>query len=96
MSDETVTFYLIYEDGSVESQTVPDVPGVAAFLSKPGRVAGKVEYDQYLAKLEEQHAIWLSETHAREQQVKKDDYDALIVAGIPDATARRITGYEGP
>lgn len=95
MSD-TTTFYIIYDDGSVEAQTVPDVPGVQAVLSKPGRVSGKIEYDQYRARLEEQAAIWLAETQAREQQVRKDDYDALIIAGIPEATARRITGYTGP
>jgi len=92
----TVTFYIIYEDGSVEAQTLPDVPGAEPVLSKPGRVSGKIEYDQYLARLNEQNNIWFSETLAREQQLLKADYDALIAAGIPEATARRITGYTGP
>lgn len=95
MSDPgTTTFYVIYEDGSIEVQTLPD--GTDPVLNKPGRVSGKVEYDQYLARLQELNATWLAETHAREQQVQKADYDALVAAGIPDATARRITGYAGP
>lgn len=92
----TVTFYIIYEDGSVEAQTLPDVPGAEPVLSKQGRVSGKIEYDQYLNRLNEQNNIWLVETLAREQQLLKADYDALITAGIPEATARRITKYTGP
>ena len=96
MSDEPVVFYVIYEDGSVEVLTVTGDPDAEPVLSKPGRIASKIEYDQYLAVLEEQHAIYLAEIAAREQQVLKADYDALIAAGIPEATARRITGYTGP
>lgn len=91
----TVTFYVIYDDGSVEEQTHADTDGAEPVLSKPGRVAGKAEYDQTLALLEEQQAIWLAETRAREDQLRKDDYGALLAAGIPEATARRITGYNG-
>ena len=92
----TVTFYIIYEDGSVEAQTLPDIPDVEPVLTKAGRVSGKIEYDQYLFRLNEQNNIWMGETQAREQQLLKADYDALIAAGIPEATARRITGYDGP
>lgn len=92
----TVEFHIIYEDGSVEVQTHPDMPGAQPMLAKPGRVSGKIEYDQYLARIDGQNAIWLAETNARSQQLVKADYDALIGAGIPEATARRITRYEGP
>jgi len=92
----TVTFFIIYEDGSVETQTLPDEPGAEPVLSKPGRNAGEIEYNQFLARIEQQNALWFTETQAREQQLLKADYDALIAAGIPEATARRITGYSGP
>lgn len=96
MSDEPVIFYVIYEDGTLEVLTVVGDPDAEPVLNKPGRIASKIEYDQYLRILEEQHAIYLAEIAAREQQLLKADYDALIAAGIPEATARRITGYTGP
>lgn len=96
MSDGTVTFYVIYEDGSVEEQILPDTSGVEPVLSKPGRVSGQIEYEQYKTRIEELNRIWLAETNARQQAIQKVDYDGLILAGIPDATARRLTGYTGP
>lgn len=96
MSDEPLVFYVIYEDGSLEVLTVVGDANAEPVLNKPGRIASKIEYDQYLRVLEEQHAIYLAEMAAREQQLLKADYDALIAAGIPEATARRITGYNGP
>lgn len=96
MSDEPLVFYVIYEDGSLEVLTVIGDANAEPVLNKPGRIASKIEYDQYLRVLEEQHAIYLAEMAAREQQLLKADYDALIAAGIPEATARRITGYTGP
>lgn len=92
MSEDTT--YVIYEDGSIEASTVSDTMEVV--LSKPGRIVSEAEYNQRLDLLNEQHAIWLAETRAREDQLLKADYDALLAAGIPEATARRITGYSGP
>lgn len=92
----TVTFHIIYEDGSIEAQTVDDVPGAQPTLNKPGRVAGEIEYNQNLARINEETAIILADLQAKELAQLKADYDALIAAGIPAATARRITGYNGP
>lgn len=85
------TFYIIYDDGSVEAQTLVGEP----VLSKPGRIAGEIEYNQRLAAIEEHNSIYMEEIHAAEQAALKTDYDALIAAGIPEVTARRITGYNG-
>lgn len=93
---EPVTFFIIYDDGSIEQQDVEGVDSPEPTLSKPGRVAGQIEYEQYRLRLEEQNKIWIAETDARQQAVQKVDYDGLILAGIPDATARRLTGYTGP
>ena len=80
MSDEPLVFYVIYEDGSLEVLTVFGDENAEPVLDKPGRVTSKLEYDQYLRLLEEQHAIYLAEMAAREQQMLKADYDALIAA----------------
>lgn len=92
----TDVFHIIYDDGSIEVQTITGGDDPQPVLSKPGRIAGEVEYAQYATALAEHNAIYVAEVQAREQSVHKADYEGLLAAGIPDDTARRLTGYTGP
>lgn len=92
----TTLVYVIYDDGSIETQTITGSGMVEPVLDKPGRVTSEAEYKQYLAVLEERQSIYVAEQTAAEQSALKGDYDALRAAGIPEETARRITGYTGP
>lgn len=92
----TETFYVVYDDGSIELLTMTGTGTLEPVLDKPGRITSKAEYDQYKAVLDERHAIYLAELEGAEQAAMKTDYDALIASGVPEATARRLSGYTGP
>lgn len=92
----TETFYVVYDDGSIEQLTMTGTGPLVPVLDKPGRITSKAEYDQYKTVMDERHAIYLAELSAAEQSTMRTDYDALIAAGMPDATARRLSGYTGP
>ena len=91
-SPDPATFYIVYDDGSVDVQTVVGDP----IFTKPGRLVDQAEYNQYKGQLDQLNLIYASELKAADDQVAKNDYDALIALGMPEATARRISGYTGP
>ena len=90
------TYYIIYDDGTLETLIIAGDGLPEPVLDKPGRITSKLEYDQYKALRDEQNAVFLAELEATEQATRKTDYDALIAAGVPEDTARRLTGYTGP
>ncbi|MFE3122268.1 hypothetical protein ACFXHD_02480 [Streptomyces hydrogenans] len=54
------------------------------------------EYETALAAIEAQREQDLATTRAAEAAAVRDDYEALLVAGIPETTAQRLTGYTPP
>lgn len=91
--EEVTTVYVVYDDGSIDKITYSgsDMPP----LSKPGRVTDEAEYLARLAQLEAQNAAHVDDLQRAAQAQAKADYDALRAAGIPEATARRLSGYTG-
>lgn len=94
---EETTAYVIYEDGSTERQqyTTPE-DGQPLPLAKPGRYVGQAEYDTFLAGVNAGNAAYEEDLLTFETVTLKGDYDALVVLGLPDAMARRMSGYAGP
>ncbi|MGC4947690.1 hypothetical protein ACLQ2N_16030 [Streptomyces sp. DT224] len=89
---EPVTYWVLYDDGSVgriESTTgEPE-------LNQPGHFVTEAEYQQRVAELEAANAEWIAEQQAADVARQREDYLALIEAGVPETTARRLSGYEG-
>lgn len=88
------TVYAKYDDGSIDQisysgDTLPP-------LSKPGHYIEKAEYDVLAAEMEAANQAYLDELRRQEQEAVHADYLALRAAGVPEATARRLTGYTGP
>ncbi|MFI9418092.1 hypothetical protein [Streptomyces werraensis] len=54
------------------------------------------EYETALAAVEEARQQHAEELIATDRANQLADYTALRTSGIPEATARRLTGYEGP
>lgn len=89
---ETV-FYVLFEDGSVSRMT--STTGEAPPLAKPGRFVDQAEYDARYAELQAARAEYLAQLQAEDERRTREDYLALRAAGVPEATARRLSGYEG-
>ncbi|MFE7356957.1 hypothetical protein ACFU8Q_28315 [Streptomyces sp. NPDC057543] len=51
------------------------------------------EYEATLAAIQAASDQKAADERAQELAAKKDAYDALIAAGIPEASARQISGY---
>jgi hypothetical protein len=89
-----VTYYVIYDDGSIGR--IVSSNGEQPPLSKPGRFVTEAEYQTRADELEAEHAEHIAEMQAADEARAREDYEALIAAGIPEATARRMSGYTGP
>ncbi|MDX3069794.1 hypothetical protein PV518_48070 [Streptomyces sp. ND04-05B] len=87
------TYYVIYEDGSL-GRIDTDGEGQPP-LAKPGRFVDAATYGARSEELAAQHAQHVADLQAADEARTKADYDALIEAGIPEATARRLSGYQG-
>lgn len=88
------TQWAIFEDGSVgkwqyEGDTPPPLTG-------PGRLVSENEYLERLGEIQAAVEERRAATEAAEQETAKSAYEALIAAGIPEASARHLSRYDGP
>ncbi|WP_146238351.1 hypothetical protein [Streptomyces sp. Act143] len=93
MADRTL--YYQYADGSVSKRTVTDT-GEPVPPPPGGTEITAEEYAQQLAAIEQTNADAEAELHDQEQQQSLEDYQALLALSVPEATARRLSGYTGP
>ncbi|WP_405477771.1 hypothetical protein [Streptomyces canus] len=84
------TFYYEYPDGSIAERITtaadPEHPEGVALLTA-------AEYASKKAAIEAALAQQQADVQAAESAVKKNAYDALIAAGIPEEAARTLSGY---
>lgn len=88
----TVVYYKL-PDGSFGRQTSSTGP---VELPDGAVIITEAEYLELLAAFEAERARRAAETAAAELAQAKADYDVLIALGVPDATARRMSGYNPP
>jgi hypothetical protein len=74
---------------SGEDVETPRVPEGATVLTE-------AEYAEALAAVQAERAAYAQQLTETDQANQEADYSALIAAGVPDSTARRLTGYTGP
>lgn len=87
------THWVIYDDGStgrIELST-SDGPPV---LTKAGRFVTEAAYTERLGHMHAAREARLAAEQAAQEADAHDDYNALVASGIPDATARRLSGYQ--
>ncbi|WPR52861.1 hypothetical protein SJI45_19180 [Streptomyces sp. S399] len=92
---DTVTYWVIYDDGSVGRIEITNGQQEPA-LSKPGRLVSEVEYQERLDELRAEQERRRAERAAEDEARTRTDYLALRAAGVPEDTARRMSGYTGP
>lgn len=91
---ETLIHYVIYDDGSTGSFETDDLEKGEPELHRPGRIVTEAVYKKQLAKLRKAHDELVAGLRAADEARLLEDYDALLAAGIPEATARRLSGHE--
>lgn len=87
------TYYALFEDGSASRMT--STTGEEPPLSKPGRYVDEAAYEERQAQLAAAREEHVAALLAADEERTRADYEALRAAGIPEATARRLSGYEG-
>ena len=78
-------------DGVLAAQTVtgtslPDLPEGATLITQE-------EYEEGLKALQAERDEYRARLDTEDQERMQDDYDALRKLGVPEGTARRLTGY---
>ncbi|MDX3237197.1 hypothetical protein PV392_16265 [Streptomyces sp. ME03-5709C] len=91
---EPVTYYVLYEDGS--AGLITSTTGQEPVLTKPGRLVDEADYTSVFQTLRVANEEHVAELQAEDEQRTREDFEALIALGMPEATARRMSGYEGP
>lgn len=87
--DETI--YYLLAGGGYASVTVT---GDAEYDPPPGAtVISQAAYELGVAQVEAANAAYVAGLREAEQQAAQDDYEALVAAGIPEATALRLSGH---
>lgn len=94
VAGETVTYWAVYDDGSAGRIEVTN--GEEPVLSKPGRLVTEEEYGERLEEIQAERDRARAELEAADLARTREDYLALREAGVPEATARRMSGYTGP
>ncbi|WP_411092336.1 hypothetical protein [Streptomyces sp. 049-1] len=82
--------YVIYEDGTAGHLQV--LEGQEPTLSRPGRFVSRDAYSDRLGELQAGTAAHVAELEAGDQERHEVDYAALLGAGVPEETARRMSG----
>jgi hypothetical protein len=88
--DET-TYYYRHDNGGYEVVTVT---GDAEYVPPAGAVEiSQAEYEAGVAAVAAHNDAHLADLRDADRQTALADYQALIAAGIPEETARRLSGY---
>lgn len=92
--EETVIYYQ-FGDGSVAERVVTGGTGTPTPPDGAVEIT-EAEYQAALATIVDENQQGRDDLEEEEQARAKGDYDALIALGMPEETARRLSGYRGP
>ncbi|MEF3119505.1 hypothetical protein [Streptomyces chrestomyceticus] len=85
-------FYFRMPDGALSAR---HTDGHSGEVMLPGGATAltRKEYERALNELNAANAEQINQQMEAERAQLRTDYEALLAAGIPEGTARRITGY---
>ncbi|WP_327421697.1 hypothetical protein OG763_14230 [Streptomyces sp. NBC_01230] len=90
---EPRTYWVLYEDGALARI---EAIGDEVKVPEGGQLLTEEEYEQRLQQWQEANDAHVAELKAADQARQTEDYEALLAAGLPEATAARLAGYEPP
>ncbi|MET9462957.1 hypothetical protein ABZY05_49720 [Streptomyces canus] len=91
---EQETRFVLFPDGVLGRMVVgagldPELPEGAKFVTEE-------VYEELRAVMREQHDTRVAEMLAAEKDARRQQYEDLVAAKIPEATARALSGHGGP
>lgn len=87
------TFYYRHEGGGYSTRTVVVEDGTEVPPPAGAVEISQSEYRDGVAAVESAHAEYVAGLEEADEVRARADYEALIAAGIPEETARRMSGY---
>ncbi|MFI2434633.1 hypothetical protein [Streptomyces sp. NPDC018693] len=94
MADATLHYRTA--DGVLASRMVTGEQAEPPALPEGATALTEAEYADALADVQAQHEEYGQQLVQEAEANQQADYEALRAAGIPEATARRLSGYSGP
>jgi hypothetical protein len=91
---ETVTRFVRFPDGTLGRITVTE--GLEPVLPDGAKLVTQEVYEELRAQMKDQHQARIGELLAVEKESRRTQYEDLRAAGIPEATARALSGHGGP
>ncbi|MFD8425932.1 hypothetical protein [Streptomyces sp. NPDC059466] len=91
---EPVALHVLFPDGVlgrivVSGELEPALPDGAKYVTAE-------VYEEMRAEMRQQHDARVDELLAAEKDARRAQYEDLRAAGIPEATARALSGHGGP
>ncbi|MGA5202826.1 hypothetical protein [Streptomyces variegatus] len=86
--------YVLFPDGMLGQVTT--TAGAEPVLTEGAKLVTQERYEELRAQMRERHEARLAEMEAVEAQLRREQYDDLRAAGVREATARSLSGYDGP
>lgn len=86
--------WVVYDDGVLGELTVQ--AGATPVLSRRGRLVTQEEYETRRAAMTAAHEDRLAGLRETEAAQRLQQFKDLHAAGIAEATARQLSGYDGP
>ncbi|MDQ1018986.1 hypothetical protein [Streptomyces afghaniensis] len=90
---EIVDVFVIYDDGTPAHMQI--LAEAKPTLSRPGRLVSEEQYGKRLQELRASSAAHVAALEAQDEARHQEDYEALLGAGVPEESARRMAGYTG-
>ncbi|MYR61129.1 hypothetical protein GTY54_34530 [Streptomyces sp. SID625] len=91
---EPTVRYVQFADGTLGRITVSD--GLDPVLPDGVKFVTEEVYEALRAAMREQHGARVAAMFAAEKEARRTQYEDLVAAGIPEATARALSGHGGP
>ncbi|MET7720705.1 hypothetical protein [Streptomyces mirabilis] len=89
---EPTTHYVQYPDGHISQITAT---GAEPVLAEGAKLLTQEQYEETRAQMLEAHEARLVELQAGEEAAQLQQYKDLRAVGLPEATARSLSGYTG-
>lgn len=90
---EPVVYFLRYLDGHLGKITVT---GMEPVIPEGATVLTQEQYEQERGRMLQEHQDRLDELQAAEAAARLAQYEELRGVGLSEATARSLSGYDGP
>jgi hypothetical protein len=91
---QPTTHYVQFPDGHIGQIT--GHAGTEPVLPEGSTLLTQEQYEALRAQLQDAHDARLEQLLAAEEAARLQQYQDLLGVGLPDATARSLSGYDGP